>query len=349
MRVEAVGWRSYYLAYDYGRNIFKTLAPDAILFMDGGDDTFYSTAYLQFAEGKRKDVELHDRGGLVFKSLYGPDFRMITQPEKEERRREVEKQFLSIRPVYFSTFNKEVMPGIKLVPDGFLYTPILNNASPLYSQRGGRGAFAVTENSPNPSLRKRGGNSVKPNSYFAYAVRNVYDRQSADYRSRALAPIYPYFAAFYDASNSGQYQRYTFLAWPDVMWLEGNLKIEMLTKAYEDYSKNRFPEAALDYENLLKYFPNDYDTTINLGVVNEKMHKLDKAIECYNKAATLNPEKTDPYYNIAVIYWQKADWENVVRNLNQMLQMNPNEPRAQHYLPMAQHNLMSKSKHKIQN
>jgi tetratricopeptide (TPR) repeat protein len=272
--------------------------------MDGGDDTFYSTAYLQFAEGKRKDVELHDRGGLVFKSLYGPDFRMITPQEKEERRRDVEKQFLSIRPVYFSTFNKEVMPGSKLEPDGFLYTPASSAGKPK-------------------------------NSYFAYAVRNVYDDQSADYRSRALAPIYPYFEAFYDSANSGRYQRYTFLAWPDVMWLEGNLKIEMLTKAYEDYSKNRFPEAALDYENLLKYFPDDYDANINLGVVYEKTHKLDKAIECYNKAAALNPEKTDPYYNIAVVYWQKADWENVVRYLNIMLQLNPNEPRAKHYLPEA--------------
>jgi tetratricopeptide (TPR) repeat protein len=231
---------------------------------------------------------------------------MITKQEKEERRRAVEKQFLSIRTVYYSTFNKDIMPGIKLEPDGFLYTP---------------------------------NNKVNTNSFFSYSLRNVYDNQSADYRSRALAPLYPYFEAFYDSQNSGQYQRYTFLAWPDVMWLEGNLKIEMLTKAYDDYAKNRFAEAALDYENMLKYFPDDYETNINLGVVNEKMHKLDKAIEFYNKAALLMPGKTDPYYNIAVIYWQKSDWEKAVGYFNKMLQMDPNEPRARHYLPMAQSRL----------
>ncbi|MFN3967189.1 MAG: DUF2723 domain-containing protein, partial [Endomicrobiia bacterium] len=39
--IKHCNWRHYYLIYDYGKNILKTLKPNSVLFMDGGDDTFY--------------------------------------------------------------------------------------------------------------------------------------------------------------------------------------------------------------------------------------------------------------------------------------------------------------------
>ncbi|PCI38583.1 MAG: hypothetical protein COB53_04520, partial [Elusimicrobia bacterium] len=40
-------------AHDYGQNILRSLPRGAVLFMDGGDDSFYTVANLLFAEGKR--------------------------------------------------------------------------------------------------------------------------------------------------------------------------------------------------------------------------------------------------------------------------------------------------------
>ena len=308
-RLDAVGWRGYYLEYDYGRNIFKTLAPGSIFFMDGGDDTFYSTAYLQFAEGRRKDVELHDRGGLVFASVYGADFRKLTKDEKEERRRQVEHIYLNNRPVYLSTFNRSVMPGTALSADGLLYTP----------KGAGRG-----------------------NSYFAYSLRNVYDAEFSDYRSRSLAPVYPYFEALYDPENSQNLWRYALAKWPDAEWLKGNLKIELLEEAYRKYSSGDLAGAAKVYEEVLSYYPGDYETILNLGVTYEKQKNFPKAIKCYEKAIALEPEKTDAYYNIAVIYWQESNWETAVKMFEKMLELNPNDERAKHYLPAARAKLAQK-------
>jgi len=302
LRAGAVSWRGYYLAYDYGRNVLRTLSPGSALFMDGGDDTFYSTAYLSFAEGRRRDVELHDRGGLVFKNVYGADFRQLPRDMKENRRREIERAYFAARPVYFSTFNKDVMPGTALAADGVLYRPAAG---------------------------------TRVNSYFAYSLRNVYDAGLSDYRSRALAPIYPYFEASYDPAEKSSLWRGALLMWPDAMWLKGNLKVEMLGDAYNKYSRNDFPGAEKAYLGALAYFPGDYETIINLGVVYEKMRELDKAVECYERAARLEPGKTDAYYNIAVIYWQRSEWANAVKQLNKMLEINPSDERALRYLPIA--------------
>lgn len=312
-RLSALSWRSYFLEYDYGRNIFRTLAPNAIFFMDGGDDTFYSTAYLQFAEGLRKDVELHDRGGLVFKNIYGRDFRRITKEEKELRRRTVEKAYIGIRPVYYSTFNRDIMPGVRFEPDGVLYRPAAERTR---------------------------------QSFFAYSDRGIYGSNYMDYRSRALAPIYPYFETFYDPARREQLRGYALGMWPDAMWLKGNVRIEMLGEAYEKYTRREYVQAAALYERILKLFPGDYETLVNLGVAWEKMKDYEKAVVCYKTAAALEPGKTDAYYNIAVIYWQKGDWDKVVEYLGKMLEINPNEPRARQYMPIA---LGKISKSKISN
>ncbi len=311
LRINAVSWRQYYLEYDYGRNLFKTLAPGSAFFMDGGDDTFYSTAYLSFAEGRRKDVELHDRGGLVFRNVYGPDFRRIPKEEKENRRREVERMYYQSRPVYFSTFNKTVMPGVELAADGILYRP------------------------------KSSGHD---NSYFAYSLRGVYGSDFTDYRSRALVPLYPYFEAIYDPADALGFWRYALLKWPDAMWLEGNIKVELIGEAYAKYASGDLASAKKVYEEVLKLYPGEYDVLLNLGVISEKQNNFDKAIEYYTTAARLEPGKTDAYYNMAVIYWQKSNWGMAVEMFNKMLEINPGDQRAIHYLPGAKAKLSQSSR-----
>lgn len=296
-------WRGSYLAYDYGRNILRTLAPGSIFFMDGGDDTFYSTAYLCFAEKRRPDVELHDRGGLVFKNIYGPDFRKITRAEKEERRKQVEAAYPQLRPVYYSTFNPGILPGYTLVPDGVMY---------------------------------RVGKATVANAYDLYALRGIYDTDFHDYRSRALVPIYPYFDAVRSPDRKTGLLRYSFYRWPEVQWMKTNIRIDLARQAYELYAQHKLDAAAEAYRAHTDLFPDDAASLVNWGVVEKERGKIDAAFELYGKAIVVQPDFTEAYYNRAVIAWSRSNWSAAIEDFRRMLTINPNDPRARHFLPMAE-------------
>jgi tetratricopeptide (TPR) repeat protein len=306
LRFPAASWRNYYLAYDYGKNLFRTMAPGSIFFMDGGDDTFYSTAYLQFAAGQRRDIELHDRGGLVFRNIYGTDFRKLSRDMKDARRHEIEKTFLPLRPVYYSTFNRDALPGVALVPNGILY---------------------------------RAGGAGKPNAFASYALRSIFGPEYDDYRSRALAPVYTYFGGLENGTGRLAWWDYTLDRWSDALWLKNNLHVELTQEAFNSFSAGRLEAAEAMYMKILSLFPDDTGTMVNLGVIDEKRGDRQKAKEQYERAIAANPQATDAYYNLAVVYWQEGHWQEVVRYLSQLLQVNPQDARARYYLPQAQKRL----------
>lgn len=119
-----VSRRSDYLAHDYGRALASALPPGALLVMDGGDDTFYSLAALKWAHGLRPELELRDRGGVVFPGLYGPDFRRLPRELKEPRRRAVEGAAAATGRLWYSTLNPGILPGRELRSAGLLRRPL---------------------------------------------------------------------------------------------------------------------------------------------------------------------------------------------------------------------------------
>lgn len=299
----ALNWRGYYLEYDYGRNLLKTFKPNSIFFMDGGDDTFYSMAYLCFAENRRPDVELHDRGGLVFKSLYGPDFRKITKDEKEARRQQVERSYLGIRPIYYSSFNSLILPGVKMRPNGILMTPET---------------------------------AANINAWPMYSLRGVYDRGYDDYRSRALVPVYPFFAAMHEPAKKNAFRNFAITEWPDCLWLKGNIRMDILREAYNEYSAGQRAKAEETYKNVLKIFPDELSAYINLGVIEKDKRNTESARMYYREALKRDPNYADAYYNLSVSYWDDGNWQEVVNNLRRLLEINPNDQRGLHYLPIAE-------------
>ncbi|MHB9154558.1 MAG: glycosyltransferase family 117 protein [Endomicrobiales bacterium] len=306
LREPRLNWRQYYLAYDYGRNILRTLAPGAVFFMDGGDDTFYSTAYLCFAEGRRKDVELHDRGGLVFKNIYGPDFRKLPRLDKEGRRLEVEKGFLGLRPLYYSTFNKELLHDVPLEPDGFLYRP--------------------------KDMKSR-------NAWPLYSLRGVYDREYGDYRSRALVPVYPYFGEFHDKGGRTSFWDYAYTKWPEALWLKSNLRIELAQEAFRRYRAGDRAGARAAYARMLEWYPSDAPALVNAGVIEKEMKNTAGAVEYYRRATAADPGFAEGYYNLAVIAWENGDWALAAENFRKVLERQPSDERARHFLPLAEERL----------
>ncbi len=302
--------RSYYLNYDYGMNILRTIVPNGILFMDGGDDTFYTLAYLQFAEGRRKDISLHDRGGVVFKNIYGEDFRQLTKEEKEIRRQQIESSFLSRRTVYYSTFNKNILPKATLFPVGALYKAV-----------------------PKDTREK-----IFPHySFEFYSLRSVYQEYD-DYRSKALCPIYD----FIEATNIEPIQtkidllKYTYLRWPEVDWLKNNVSIELHNLGYKMFNEGDYNITEKIYKFLIYINPKDIYALLNLGVTYERLGKLDLAEQTYNTASKIDPTNPNTYYNLAVLYWKKNDWDNVIKYFNKVLQLQPDNKEVKNFLLKAE-------------
>ncbi|MFQ3675480.1 MAG: DUF2723 domain-containing protein [Endomicrobiia bacterium] len=300
-------YREYFLNYDYGKNILNTLPKNSILFMDGGDDTFYTLAYLQFGKKLRQDIRLHDRGGLVFSNVYGKDFRYLTKEEKNFRRVQVEKSFVDKRPLYYSTFNDEIFPGEKLVKSGILFCYNSKNFTSADSE--------VLEE--------------------IYSYRTVYD-DYFDYRSRALVPIY-YFMKALGKSLDVRYNyiKYSLLKWNDVDWLKNNGIIELHKIGFSFFNKNVFDKSAEVYDLILKFNPDDEYAMLNLGVSFEKMNRRDLARKQYEKVLLLNKNNVNAYYNLAVLSWQENDWDNVIKYFNEILKLQPDNISAKNFLEQA--------------
>ena len=302
----SANWRGYYLTYDYGKNMLKTMPPGAVFFMDGGDDTFYSLSYLCFAQKQRTDVELHDRGGLVFKSVYGDDFRQIPKEEKELRRQSTEKTYTGYKPLLYSTFNKNLLPEYTLVQQGI-----------LYRVKDSRFPFNET------------------NLFDFYSLRSMYTGYE-DYRSRALVPVYPYFLALIQKNNLYlSYFSYAYTNWQEVSWLKSNMLIELQQRAYKMFTENK-PDTAINYyRKIIVINPDDLSSYTNLGVVYEKENDLSSAKQVYSQIIASHPEHADAYYNLGVIYWKENNWNKVIENYKKVLELNPGHAAAKHYLEQA--------------
>jgi len=242
------GFREDFTAYDYGRNNLHTLPLQARFIMDGGDDTFYILSYLTQVEGRRKDLVMHDRGGVVFAHPYGPDFRRLMHDQKEERRQRIEQALaLTDQPLYYSTMNPELLHGHPLEQEGLLYRP-----------------------------EKK---SIKPkNNWEFYVYRGVspWDQSDAtaskDYRTRALLPFYAYQKGIALGKSGDLPRAWMFLKCaqalgPDVLWLIPNIVSTIHVWAYAAFIHQQNDLSMAMYQWILKLAPQDSAAQQNLRYI----------------------------------------------------------------------------------
>lgn len=303
-------YRKYYLNYDYGMNILRTLLKDSFLIMEGGDDTFYTLGYMQAVENRRQDVKLHDRGGLVFKSIYGNDFRSLTKEEKEKRRVIIEKQLVKKSPLFYSTFNKNILPEENLKYAGVLYVVSSEFVPKWFGQ----------------------------NFFFnIYSYRSLYEEKYYDYRSKALLPIYWFMEAVNerDIDKKIKILKLSISLWKEVDWLKNNTIIELHNEAYKLLNQNVLNLSKNIYEIILNINPEDINAYLNLGVIFERLNHTQKAVYYYNKAIEIDPYNPNAYYNLGVLYWKQLDWDKVIEYFNKVLTLQPNNYQVRMYLNRA--------------
>ncbi|MCS7230694.1 MAG: DUF2723 domain-containing protein [Elusimicrobiota bacterium] len=302
-------YREYYLNYDYGINILRTLPKNSFLFMDGGDDTFYTLGYMQAVERRRLDVRLHDRGGLVFRNIYGKDFRSLTKEEKEERRIIVEKSLINKFPVFYSTFNRNILPNIELKYAGVLYVVESQFVSNLY----------------NKDIFKQ-----------IYSYRSLYHKYY-DYRSKALVPIYLFMEAVNetDIRKKISILKLCYFLWKEVDWLKNNILIELHNEAYKAFNQGDIQLSKDIYELILKINPKDTSALLNLGVIFENLNEISLAEEYYNRVIEIAPYNSTAYYNLGVLYWKQSKWDKVIEYFNKALALQPDNYQIKYYINRA--------------
>jgi len=77
------------------------------------------------------------------------------------------------------------------------------------------------------------------------------------------------------------------------------------------------------------------DVYISLGVCSEKNNKDNDGLSYYSTAAEIWPGQAKAYFNRSVVYWKHGDWQNVIRDLEQALRIDPNYREAAYYLDLA--------------
>ncbi len=301
-------FRHDYVNYDYGRNMFKSMPPKSILFMDGGDDTFYTMTYHTMAERRRPDLEIHDRGGLIFKNPYGDDFRRLIKSEKEKRRQLIESSFLSVRPLFYATFDKKILPEAKLEQQGILYRAVPSNMSPQ--------------------------NGTPASPWNFYALRGIYENIERPYRLRALVPLYPFLEGL-DRWNL-KYFRRTAACGKDILWIKSNLPWELSMKGYEFSNAGKKKESEELFQMILEIDPRYASAYSNLGVLASDRNDFDASEKYYKEALKIDPKNPDAHFNLGVLYWKQSRWRDVVECFRNTLKYKPDHPTAQQYLMMAE-------------
>jgi hypothetical protein len=81
------------------------------------------------------------------------------------------------------------------------------------------------------------------------------------------------------------------------------------------------------------------EVCLHLGVASERLNKEKDAMDYYSEAIRHNPDFANAYFNRAVVYWRRADWSNVVKELTIALKIAPDYKEARYYLEEAKKHL----------
>ncbi len=301
----AASRRDDFLAHDYGRTILRTVPRDAVLVMDGGDDTFYSLAFLTYASGLRPDVELRDRGGVVFPGGYGPDFRSLTKEQKEARRREVENRWFASGRLWYSTLNDNVLPGVVLAPAGLLRRPLAPKAAW----------------SDGAALRE------------TMAVRWSRDAAARRYRDRALAAFIPYqrgveALARGDAETGAAWMREAVAVGPDALWTVPTAAFALGVSGFRAMERKDWPAAIASYAASAELEPAKAEAVTNLGVALERAGRGADAEAAFREAIRREPRSARSWSALGARLWADKRWADAADAFSSAAAAEPPDAQA---------------------
>lgn len=282
----AEGRRGDFLAHDFGRSILRELPPDAVLAMDGGDDTFYSLSFLKFAQGARPDVRMFDRGGVVFPGAYGADFRALPRELKDDRRRAAEGALAESGRLWYTTLNGTLLPGWDLAPAGLLRRP----ARPGAPFPGGPALDAALPSPRAPDAARR-------------------------YRDRALLAFYPYQRAQAARARGDARAEVAWLsaaaaAAGDALWAAPAISYSLSVTGYKAVQRRDWPAAEAAYAAQAAVDPARAEPLSDLGVVLNSAGRPAEAEAALRAAIGRDPRSAHAWEALGSFLWSRGRWSD---------------------------------------
>ncbi|MEW6556709.1 MAG: DUF2723 domain-containing protein [Elusimicrobiota bacterium] len=338
LNYRAQNMRFNFVAYDFARNVFRSLPENSII-ISREDIQVFSQWYLQFVEKKRADIAVIAKGlagSLWFqetlKKYKNTTVISLANPETFTQFYAMNKN----RNIYFTNDVEDYeMLGTKFF--SYPYWLVFNIKDKKISGYTGLDFGEIyiirkllkSELYPDFFSQKivtQYADSLFRTGMFFMKQNKINDAITNFEKAILLKPDMP--AVYFN------------LGW--IYWNMNNFE------KTEYYYKQSIKFYAKMHKDALAYksFPEVVSSIIsdwvivhnNLGTVYEKQNKFNDAISEYQKAVQIKPDYADAHYNMAVAYWQLQNWRKVVEELEKVLQINPNHTEAQKYLFIARRN-----------
>ena len=123
--------------------------------------------------------------------------------------------------------------------------------------------------------------------------------------------------------------------------------LEKVCNTADDYSAVLFfkalcftdsgnPKAAVsEYETLLKYNEKHSLAWSNLGILQNKLGKIDQSLKCYENAIKYDPDNANAHNNLAQAYMAECRWSDVIAPALRALELKSNMYQADNALTIA--------------
>ena len=96
------------------------------------------------------------------------------------------------------------------------------------------------------------------------------------------------------------------------------------------------PKAAVsEYETLLKYNEKHSQAWSNLGILQNKLGKIDQSLKCYENAIKYDPDNANAHNNLAQAYMTECRWSDVIAPALRALELKSNMYQADNALTIA--------------
>lgn len=97
-----------------------------------------------------------------------------------------------------------------------------------------------------------------------------------------------------------------------------------LNEAIKLHQKGLLNNAQEQYEDIIKFEPNNFQALHLLGVIFFQKKKYLKSIKLINKSININPYNFSAYNNLGNVYRELREYSEAIRNYNKAIQINPN-------------------------
>jgi tetratricopeptide (TPR) repeat protein len=282
--------------------------------MDGGDDTFYSLAALRWAHGLRPDVELRDRGGVVFPGLYGPDFRKLGKEDKERRRQAVEAPLAAAGRLWYSTLNPGLLPGRELAAAGLLRRPVSFGRLPPEADAVDA-ATAVRLRPSYPSYRER-----------ALAAFIPYSRGAAALREDRLDESVSWFSLAHELG-------------PDALWLPSAAGYGLGVAGWKAMQAKENAVGERAYRAWAELEPAKAEPVVNLGAALERQGRGEEAEAAYREGMRREPGSARPWAALGALEWSRGRWNESAAAFDAAAAREPSQPSHQGWSAAARRRL----------